>query len=115
MSIGITIYLMQTDWYFVELTDSNRTKLAHMPIVPYDIQTDGKPSSGYLSPTKCYFSEDTKTGYLSKLFVFVDFGVTANSFLAVCGAKRQPSVDEIAQILLDDPDRFYAMTGSHVK
>jgi len=86
-----------------------------MPIVPYDTQTDGGQSSGYLPPKQCYFSEENKSGYLSKLFVFVDFGVTANSFLAVCGAKRQPSVDEIAQILLEDPDRFYAMTGGHVK
>jgi hypothetical protein len=86
-----------------------------MPVVPYDVQMDGLQSLGYLPPTQCYFSDENKSEYLSKLFVFVDFGVTANSFLAVCGAKPQPSVDEIAQILLKDPDQFYTTTGGHVK
>ncbi|KAF8626827.1 hypothetical protein AX15_004659 [Amanita polypyramis BW_CC] len=97
-----------------EITEEDRDRLSQMPIVPYNVQTDSNQGLTYLPPTQCYFSNENKTEYLSKLFVFVDFGVTANSFLAVCGAKQQPSVDEIAQILLEDAERFYSMTGGHV-
>ncbi|KAK2467792.1 hypothetical protein APHAL10511_000087 [Amanita phalloides] len=97
-----------------EITEVDRAELSCMPIVPHDVQANGSETQSYIPPIRCYFSDNNKTAYLSKLFVFVDFGVTANSFLAVCGAKRQPTVDEIAQILLEDPDRFYAMTGGHI-
>ncbi|KAH9061942.1 hypothetical protein EDB87DRAFT_1682606 [Lactarius vividus] len=47
----------------------------------------------------------------AKLFSFVDFGSRANRFLAACGTKKEPSVEEIAQILLEDPRKFYELAN----
>lgn len=62
------------------------------------------------APRQCYFRSRTDVQQLhSKLFTFVDFGLTANQFLSACGTKREPTVEEVAQILLEDPRRFYEM------
>ncbi|KAH9946348.1 uncharacterized protein BXZ73DRAFT_86493 [Epithele typhae] len=62
-----------------------------------------------LPPTQCYFKGDSQAQFHSKLFTFVDFGVTANAFLSACGVKHEPSVEEIAKILLDNPRQFYEL------
>ncbi|KAF8629109.1 hypothetical protein AX17_005695 [Amanita inopinata Kibby_2008] len=97
-----------------DFTEDDRTTLSRMPIVPYNPRTEDEQPTTWLCPVQCYFSDENKARYLSKLFSFVDFGVTANSFLSVCGAKRQPSVDEVAQILLEDPRHFYTIAEGHV-
>ncbi|KAI1790758.1 hypothetical protein LXA43DRAFT_921512 [Ganoderma leucocontextum] len=63
----------------------------------------------HLPPTQCYFKGDSKAQFHSKLFTFVDFGTTANTFLSACGVKHEPSVEEIAKILLDNPRQFYEL------
>jgi hypothetical protein len=80
-------------------------------MVPHEVQN----SMTWLPPAQCYLSVEDKTKHFSKLFVFVDFGVTASSFLSVCGAKRRPDVNEIAQKLLEDPVRFHEVTGGYEK
>ena len=64
-----------------------------------------------LTPKDCYFKRDNSENLHSKLFVFVDFGTKANAFLSACGTKHEPSVEEIVQILLADPKRFYNLSG----
>ncbi len=61
----------------------------------------------HFPPMQCYFKGDSKAQFHSKLFTFVDFGSTANTFLSACGVKHEPSVEEIAKILLDNPRQFY--------
>lgn len=46
------------------------------------------------------------------MFIFVDFGDLANSFLRRCGTKDEPSVDQIAALILSDPVRFRENAGS---
>ncbi|KAI0313421.1 hypothetical protein OF83DRAFT_1175689 [Amylostereum chailletii] len=70
-----------------------------------------KGSLKRLPPSQCYFSGASSAEFHSKLFVFIDFGTRANSFLAACGTKQEPSVEEIVQILLRDPRRFYELAG----
>ncbi|KAI0670652.1 hypothetical protein C8Q78DRAFT_1037269 [Trametes maxima] len=65
----------------------------------------------HLLPTQCYFKGDSQAQFHSKLFTFVDFGTTANTFLGACGVKHEPSVEEVAKILLDNPRRFYELAG----
>jgi hypothetical protein len=57
------------------------------------------------------FGTDSKGRFHSKLFTFVDFGALANAFLSACGTKHEPSVEEVAQILLADPYKFYELAG----
>lgn len=71
--------------------------------VPYE---DGKLR--WLEPTCCYFGRGSQGEFHSKLFVFVDFGLPANGFLTACGTKHEPSVEEVVQILLENPLKFYA-------
>ncbi|RDX42682.1 hypothetical protein OH76DRAFT_1410943 [Lentinus brumalis] len=80
--------------------------LSQTPIVPV------KSANGtfrHLAPTQCYFKGDSQAQFHSKLFTFVDFGATANAFLSACGVKHEPSVEEIAKILLDNPRQFYEL------
>jgi hypothetical protein len=65
--------------------------------------------SRWLPPKQCYFAGGSQASFHSKLFVFVDFGYQANSFLSACGMNQQPSVEEIALILLHDPQQFWQM------
>ena len=79
-----------------------------MRIVP--IPEDPPKSTGprLLLPSRCYFKGESGGQFRSKLFDFVDFGTSANSFLKACGTKDEPSVEEIALTLLRDPQEFLA-------
>ncbi|KAI5889804.1 uncharacterized protein SCHCODRAFT_02635666 [Schizophyllum commune H4-8] len=64
----------------------------------------------HLPPTHCFFGGQSKGQLHSKLFVFVDFGSAANGFLSAVGTKQEPTVEQIAQILLADPYKFYQLS-----
>ena len=67
-------------------------------------------SSRWLPPTQCYLGGDAKDKFHSKLFVFIDFGIRANTFLSACGTKHEPSVEEVVLTLLDNPRKFYTLS-----
>ncbi|KAI0060543.1 hypothetical protein BV25DRAFT_1908367 [Artomyces pyxidatus] len=83
-------------------------KLYETPFVPTRPAGD-KSVVRQLCPSQCYFAGSSGAEFHSKLFVFVDFGARANSFLTACGTKREPSVEEIVQILLANPRQFYQL------
>ena len=95
------------------------TRLSLLAFVPVatDLIMNGteKPSKTsqlrMMTPKQCYFKRDTDQTFHSKLFVFVDFGPKANTFLSACGTKHEPSVEELTQILLSDPKKFYHLAG----
>jgi hypothetical protein len=90
------------------------TKLSKTPIVP--IPDTGKGGqTRHMPPSQCYFGGDSGARFHSKLFVFVDFGKQANGFLSACGTKHEPSVEEIALILLADPHKFYDLANGRDK
>lgn len=78
---------------------------------------DSPSSTGprFLPPTQCYFKGESSGQFHSKLFVFVDFGTSGNSFLKACGTKGEPSVEEIALILLKDPRAFFDLAEGRDK
>jgi len=105
----VSKYRIVLDFSQIELS-----QLSQLPIVP--ISDGGKiPNIRWLPPTRCFFGGDARAQFHSKLFVFVDFGTAANSFLRACGTKNEPSVEEIAQTLLADPRKFYELAGGHDK
>ena len=75
----------------------------------------GGQSIGWLPPNQCFFGGESEAHFHSKLFLFVDFGALANNFLSACGAKSQPSVEEVVQILLADPRKFYELADGRDK
>ncbi|KAF9529296.1 hypothetical protein CPB83DRAFT_906254 [Crepidotus variabilis] len=89
--------------------------LARFDIVPIagDKGSDGLVNR-WLPPSQCYLRGGGKESFHSKLFTFVDFGPSANAFLTACGTKSQPSVEEVARILLNDPHHFYELSGGTI-
>jgi hypothetical protein len=101
--------------FFVDFSSAELRKLSETPFVPVKSIGD-KSIIRRLQPIQCYFSGTAGGSELhSKLFAFVDFGARANVFLGTCGTKQEPSVEEIAQILLADPRRIYQLANGREK
>jgi len=100
--------------FFVDLSPAELRKLSETPFVPVKSIGD-KSIIRRLQPIQCYFSGTGGSELHSKLFAFVDFGARANVFLGNCGTKQEPSVEEIAQILLADPRRIYQLANGREK
>jgi len=86
-----------------------------MCIVPV---LDGSPGSTgpcLVPPNQCYIKSKSSDQLHSKLFVFVDFGTSANSFLNACGMKGEPSVEDLTLTLLKDPQQFFQLVGGQDK
>ncbi|KAH9901111.1 hypothetical protein C8Q73DRAFT_742765 [Cubamyces lactineus] len=88
-------------------TPTELKTLSQTPFVPVKLANG---AIRHLQPTQCYFKGDSQAAFHSKLFTFVDFGTTAKAFLSACGVRHEPSVDEVAKILLENPRRFYELT-----
>ncbi|KAH9177932.1 hypothetical protein EDB89DRAFT_2111997 [Lactarius sanguifluus] len=95
-----------------EFSPTELRKLSKTPFVPVK-STGGKGVVQGLSPAQCYFARIGVAELHAKLFSFVDFGSRAKIFLAACGIKDEPSVEEIAQILLADPWQFYKLANGY--
>ena len=80
-----------------------------MCIVPIPDGSSGSTGFQLLSPNQCYTKGKSSDRLRSKLFAFVDFGTSANSFLNACGMKGEPSVEDIALVLLKDPQQFFQL------
>lgn len=84
-------------------------KLSQLPIVP----TTPSSAPRWLPPTKCYLDQSTKPALYAKLFVFVNFGTKANRFLSACGLKTEVSVEDVAEALIENPERFLQLAGGY--
>ncbi|KAF8427620.1 hypothetical protein L210DRAFT_3136383 [Boletus edulis BED1] len=88
---------------------SDLSKLSSLPIVP----TGPWNAPKLLPPTKCYLDQSSKPAFYAELFVVVDFGARANSFLGACGLKNKVLIEDIAGALVEDPGRFFELAGGH--
>lgn len=88
---------------------SDLIKLSRLPIVP----TTPLGTPRWLPPSKCYLDPGIKPSLYAKLFVFVDFGIKANRFLSACGLKTEVSVEDIAEALIENPERFLQLAGGY--
>ncbi|EIW74063.1 hypothetical protein CONPUDRAFT_86046 [Coniophora puteana RWD-64-598 SS2] len=91
----------------VDFAPGELTAMSKLPIVPVSIGG----AIRHLSPSQCYIGKSASQEFHSKLFTYVDFGKAANGFLSACGTKQEPSIDEIAQILISDPRNFFTLAG----
>jgi len=106
--------LLKSNHCLVDFSPPELRKLSDTPFVPVVSKGD-KGIIRRLPPTQCYFSGTGGSELHSKLFAFVDFGPHANVFLAACGTKQEPSVEEIAQTLLAEPRRIYELANGREK
>jgi hypothetical protein len=100
--------------YIADFSQAEIRRLSEIAFVPVK-STGDKSIIRRLQPNQCYFSGTGGSELHSKLFAFVDFGARANVFLGACGTRQEPSVEEIAQILLADPRRIYQLASSREK
>lgn len=95
------------------------TKPMDTPTSPTPVHATKQPHAlTFVSPSKCYLSkgtdgENSSHGFHSQLFTFVDFGPSANAFLTACGVRQEPTVDELARMLVSDPRKFYELAGGY--
>ena len=80
-----------------------------MCIVPTHDSSPESTGTRMLPPNQCYLKGKSNRQLYSKLFVFVDFGPSANSFLNACGMKGEPSVEDIAITLMKNPHYFHQL------
>ncbi|KAH8828511.1 hypothetical protein DL96DRAFT_1603553 [Flagelloscypha sp. PMI_526] len=64
-----------------------------------------------VAPRQCFFNNPRSASFHSSLFTFIDFGTKGNTFLSACGTQREPSVEQLALKLLENPLNFYKLTG----
>ncbi|KAI0342553.1 hypothetical protein BDW22DRAFT_1484759 [Trametopsis cervina] len=114
-----------TEWFsamatrIVDFSNKDLERLSQLLIVPIEttslkVDDKGKQAVRLVAPSHCFFKKDAQAQVHSKLFTFVDFGKQANQFLSVCGTKHEPTVEEIAQILLENPHRFWELADSNM-
>jgi hypothetical protein len=98
------------------LVDFSRAELRELPEIPFvPVKSTGdKNITKRLQPSQCFLGTANSELY-SKLFVFVDFGTRANAFLGACGTRQEPSVEDIAQILVTEPRRAYELANVREK
>ncbi|KIJ33557.1 hypothetical protein M422DRAFT_783144 [Sphaerobolus stellatus SS14] len=97
-------YLSKTDFIPVPQNSAARTGAASVP-------ADQKVV--LRSPNQCYVSKDAANAFHSQLFTYVDFGAKANSFLMTCGVRNEPTVEELAQMLVANPRTFFNLAGGY--
>lgn len=100
------------DYTNTDFATSELHRLSTVAFVP--VKTENG-AMRWLPPTQCYLGDQATESFHSKLFVFVDFGSGANAFIIACGTKSQPSVEEVAKILLADPRQFYELARGPIK
>ena len=76
-------------------------EIAFIPVV-----TGDGSLAKFVKPSECYTGESTSPLH-SRLFTFVDFGNRARLFLQACGAKLVPTPQQIAEMLISNPEGFY--------
>ena len=98
-----------------EFSNSERDRLSTTAFIPCAGTGEKAAVVRHVSPTQCYFAGASSTSFHSLIFTFVDFGSQANQFLSACGTKHEPSVEEIAQILLENPHRFWELAENNTE
>ncbi|GAC95754.1 hypothetical protein PHSY_003330 [Pseudozyma hubeiensis SY62] len=65
-----------------------------------------------VSPMNCYFGGSTSDVQFRDVFFYCDYGSVAGAFLKNCGVRNEPSIEEVAERLVAEPQRFYQLAGS---
>ncbi|ORY21093.1 hypothetical protein BCR39DRAFT_570024, partial [Naematelia encephala] len=84
------------------------TNAAFIPVI-----APGAEKPRLHKPSELYFSSKSDSNNLYRsAFTFVDFGEGANVFLKYCGVRSEPSVKDIARLLMHEPQRMLEQAGS---
>lgn len=78
------------------------------------IEEKGKPVR-LVSPLKCFFKDTSLDSLYENVFDLVDFGQQANQFLQIVGVRDEPSVTQIAEMLVNNPYNILRVCGCEEK
>jgi hypothetical protein len=108
------LVVLLTPYAFVDISPLGLQLLQMNGFIP--AQDPGCEQWIMVKPSECYLSQEKDTqSFHSKLFIFIDFGARANYFLASCGVKMIPSIDDIAKMLIKKPQSFLESSGGPVQ
>lgn len=90
-------------------------RLGQARIIPVALKDRERiPSSDikvkHITPKTCFLG-GAGSQYFD-IFDFVDFGQEANAFLLKCGSKHEPTVAEVAYMMVREPQRLYGVFNS---
>lgn len=74
------------------------------PAAPAGTTTLVRPSEVFFKPTDDASLELFKV--YQRIFLYVDMGRSANAFLEACGVKRQPSTEQLTNLIVSNPRQF---------
>nr|XP_019011143.1 uncharacterized protein I206_04455 [Kwoniella pini CBS 10737]OCF49924.1 hypothetical protein I206_04455 [Kwoniella pini CBS 10737] len=84
--------------------------LRSFPFIPV---TSSNQDVNFYRPNQVYFvTKDGGEDLYKSAFTFVDFGERANIFLRYCGVRSEPSVKDIAVLLMSEPHKMLEQAGS---
>ncbi|KAI7898765.1 uncharacterized protein BX663DRAFT_579996 [Cokeromyces recurvatus] len=86
-------------------------QLRQSAFIPVEIEKNGAKTVKLMEPSKCYFETEDSTSFHKELFLYVNFGKLANSFLRSCGVKDEPTTVELAAMIVKNPQRFWDLSG----
>lgn len=78
-------------------------KLSSALIVPIAAPRSDTTTRRLVSPNQCFLGDGHDYG---EIFDYVDFGTEANLFLLKIGCKHEPSIAELAQLVIHEPKRI---------
>ncbi|KDN42420.1 hypothetical protein K437DRAFT_257910 [Tilletiaria anomala UBC 951] len=96
-----------------EFTLSDFSVLGQAEFIPVKQRIRGAEEHEVIlaAPTSCYFGGESETPQFKDIFLYCDYGTKAGAFLRNCGVSKEPSIEEVAQKLVADPQRFYTILG----
>ncbi|WWC62006.1 uncharacterized protein I303_104593 [Kwoniella dejecticola CBS 10117] len=87
--------------------------LRAFPFIPV---TSSNGDVNFYRSNQVYFvTKDGGEDLFKSAFTFVDFGERANIFLRYCGVRSEPSVKDIAVLLMSEPHKMLEQAGSAEK
>lgn len=93
-----------------EIGPALKSRLKIAQFVPINRTTVGKEhQTKLLPPNVCYIGGESSP--YRTIFDFVDFGAEANTFLLFCGAKSEPSIQELAYRVASQPAKVLDTFG----
>lgn len=94
----------------------DRLAQANIVPVPYkddEVKLDLTKKLKMIPPRNCFLGDRGSQYY--DIFDFVDFGQEANAFLLKCGSKHEPTVSEVAYMIVREPQRLLGVFRSSGK
>ncbi|CAZ82472.1 unnamed protein product [Tuber melanosporum] len=91
----------------------SNARIVPVPLKPGDMRPGPARKLKWIPPKNCFLGGQGSLYY--EIFDFVNLGQDANAFLTKCGSKHEPTVAEVAYMIVREPDRLLDVFGGEKK